>query len=868
MEKKNIGLDNVTGAFIDSSPIPQFIINHEHKIIFWNKALETYTGIKSSEVMGTDKHRKVLYHAEKPLMADLLIDDDLEGIKKWYQNCKKSIYMDNAFAAEEFFPNVGENGTWLSFTATKIKDNEGHIIGVLETLEDITQRKNIELKLRHAEKEWEVTFDALADPIAIIDVNHNIKKVNKAMAQGLKKEAKDIVGVKCFSLVHETDGPPSFCPHVKLLHDHHPHSKEFPIDKLHGEYDVSVSPIVDDDGKLRGSVHVAHDVTQRRKMEAALKENEEKFREVFNNANDMISLNLMREDGIPGKFLEVNRVGQEMLGYTRDEFLKMSPSDIISTKDQEGMSETVKKLRKIGYATLELTNITKEGKEIPVEVSIHLFRLQNQEVIISVARDVTERRKAEKALMQSEKKYRTLFENMLEGFAYCQMLFDDDGQPIDWIYIDVNRAFYQLTGLENIEGKKVTKAIPGIIEAQPELFEVYGRVAMTGIPETIELYFKPLKIWLNISVFSPASEYFVAVFENITQRKNAEIALTESEEKYRLISENSGDVIWLMDLDSQRFSYVSPSVYKLRGYTVEEVLNQSMEDVLTPESYQYIMEKLPEKIQAFLSGDESVKIQTFRVDQVCKNGMTVPTEVVNNILTDKDGNITGLLAVSRDITKRVEMEEEIQKSLQEKEMLLKEIHHRVKNNLMIISSLLNLQSRYIKDKEALGIFKESQNRAKSMALIHERLYRSTDLKRIDFGDYISTLATDLFRNYSDDSGRIRLNIDVDDLMMDINTTIPLGLILNELVTNSLKHGFPDGKSGEIMVKFKLIDDVYTLSVKDTGTGFPENLDYKNTDSLGLQLVNSLTSQIDGEIELDTSNGTEFSIRFKEKEYGT
>jgi len=502
-----------------------------------------------------------------------------------------------------------------------------------------------------------------------------------------------------------------------------------------------------------------------------------------------------------------------------------------------------------------------------VDVALHIFQLQGQDVIISVARDITERRKAENALIQSEKKYRTLFENMLEGFAYCKMLFDDEGQPIDWIYIDVNPAFYELTGLEDIQGKKVTEAIPGIIEAQPELFELYGRVTISGEAETIEVYFKPLEIWFNISAFKPAPEHFVAVFENITERKMAEIALKESEEKYRLISENTGDVIWLMDLDSQRFTYISPSVYKLRGYTAEEVLDQSLEDILTPESYQYLMEKLPQKIQAYSLGDESMKLQTFRVEQACKDGRTVPTEVVANILTDETGNITGLLAVSRDITKRVEMEEEIQKSLQEKEMLLKEIHHRVKNNLMIIASLLNLQSRYIKDKKALSIFKESQSRANSMALIHEKLYRSTDLKRINFGEYIKTLSTDLFRTYVGDPSRVRLNIDVEDVMLDINTSIPLGLILNELVSNSLKHAFPDERTGEINVVFTLTNDEYQLKVSDTGIGFPSDLDYRNTDSLGMQLVTSLTSQIDGELELDTTKGTEFCIKFKEKEYG-
>ncbi len=206
---------------------------------------------------------------------------------------------------------------------------------------------------------------------------------------------------------------------------------------------------------------------------------------------------------------------------------------------------------------------------------------------------------------------------------------------------------------------------------------------------------------------------------------------------------------------------------------------------------------------------------------------------------------------------------QLEQSLEEKKMLLKEIHHRVKNNLMVISSLLSLQSQYIKDKYDLDLFKESQNRAKSMALIHERLYRSTDLKSINFGDYIQTLATDLFETYVTDPDRIKLNMNLENEMVDINTTVPLGLIVNELITNSMKHAFNDDIEGEIKIKFQKKNDKFTLIVEDTGIGFPDDLDFKNTESLGLQLVNSLTNQIDGKIELDAHHGTKFKITFKE-----
>ncbi|MDI6644135.1 MAG: sensor histidine kinase [Methanobacteriaceae archaeon] len=219
-----------------------------------------------------------------------------------------------------------------------------------------------------------------------------------------------------------------------------------------------------------------------------------------------------------------------------------------------------------------------------------------------------------------------------------------------------------------------------------------------------------------------------------------------------------------------------------------------------------------------------------------------------------------LTNAQRELTKKnIELSELNKKN----EMLLKEIHHRVKNNLMVISSLLNLQSRQIKDKGYLEIFKESQNRARSMALIHERLYQGSDLKRIDFSDYINTLAHELFNTYVKRPGSINLKINVKDVMLDTDIAVPLGLVVNELISNSLKHAFPDDKTGEVTITMEKDKDKYILIVSDDGVGLPPDMDYTRTKSLGLQLVHALTSQINGKVEINGSNGTTFKITFSE-----
>lgn len=248
-----------------------------------------------------------------------------------------------------------------------------------------------------------------------------------------------------------------------------------------------------------------------------------------------------------------------------------------------------------------------------------------------------------------------------------------------------------------------------------------------------------------------------------------------------------------------------------------------------------------------------------------KDGTIIPVFFSISLIQSEDNETVGIVCIGSDITDMVSSKNEIKNSLQEKELLLREVHHRVKNNLQIISSLLNLQSGYIKNKDDLEIFKDSLSRVKSMAFIHEQLYQSSNFVNINFSEYIGNLVTYLLHYYTEDPGSIKLNISVEDVFIDLDTSIPLGLIVNELVTNSLKHAF-QGKPGEISIDLHSIDDnQYTLTVADNGTGLPEGFDF-NTETLGLQLVNGLVKQLDGTIELDSSNGTRFKIIINRLEY--
>jgi two-component sensor histidine kinase/CheY-like chemotaxis protein len=229
-----------------------------------------------------------------------------------------------------------------------------------------------------------------------------------------------------------------------------------------------------------------------------------------------------------------------------------------------------------------------------------------------------------------------------------------------------------------------------------------------------------------------------------------------------------------------------------------------------------------------------------------------------------NGNL--LASAIRYAIERKWTEEKIKASLREKNVLLREIHHRVKNNMQVISSLLNLQSRHADDEKALDMLRGIQNRVKSMTLIHERLYQSEDIAKVSFAEHVQTLTSHLFSSYGVEARTVKLSINIKDVLLDINTAIPCSLIINEIVSNSLKHAFPDGRKGEIKVAMHLINKKeIRLVLSDDGVGLPEDVDFRKTESLGLHLVRLLAeNQLHGDIKLDRTKGTNFNIRLKVK----
>jgi PAS domain S-box-containing protein len=374
---------------------------------------------------------------------------------------------------------------------------------------------------------------------------------------------------------------------------------------------------------------------------------------------------------------------------------------------------------------------------------------------------------------------------------------------------------------------------------------------------------KEINVSLTLSAIFDSSGNLVGIStiaRDITQRKKAEIALRESEKFLDNVVENIPNMIFVKNADDLSFKRVNKTGELYFGHPRDDLVGKSDYDFFPKNEADFFTEKDREVLQR----GELLDIPEETIDTTDLGQRLLHTKKIP--LLDEEGNPQYLLGIAEDITELKRAENELKESLRVKEALLREIHHRVKNNMQIISSLLNLQTGYVHEEETKNVLIDSQSRVKSMAMIHEKLYMSDDLSHVNFKEYAEKLVLDIFYTYGIQIGTIEPILNLEEIELNMETAIPLGLILNELIINSLKSAFPGDNTGTITVQLRAFNEKFILNVADDGIGFPENIDLKTIDSLGLQLVKTLVSQLDGEITLDRSHGTDFKITFKELKY--
>ena len=601
------------------------------------------------------------------------------------------------------------------------------------------------------------------------------------------------------------------------------------------------------------------EIDERKETEVLLRQSEESYRDVFEAAPDVI-FTISSTNAV---FTSINPAFEKISGWSVAEWLGKPFLEIIHPDDlSKAVSMYTQTLRGQDTQMEELRYICKSGEYLVAEIK-GVPQILGGKIVgkLGFARDVTERKRSERALQNSEISYRLLAENMTDVIWKLDLNLK---------YTYISPSFERMSGYSSEEIKELT--------LEKILTPDSLKIVRQALAEELENEKKPNKdlfrsrtieveeickdgrtVWIEVNTtFLRDHEGrpigIQGCSREITARKRTEKALIESEEKYRTIFENTGNATLILDEDTT-ISFTNTKSYEFFGFPSAEIVGKSWtefihkDDIENMKKYHNLRRLNPE------AAPRNYEFRLFdREGKIRYVFMTIA------MIPGTKQSVASLM----DITQIKRSENRLRASLEEKEMLLKEVHHRVKNNMQVIYSLLSLQSERIEDPQTQRMFKESQNRVKSMAMIHEKLYRSEDLARINFAEYLRSLTADLYRSYRAGSDGIQLKVDVQDVFLGIDTAIPCGLITNELVSNSLKYAFPAGTKGEIHIE--LLRDhnrEFSLIVSDNGIGFPGNIDFRNTESLGLQLVNTLTGQLGGTIELDRSSGTAFRIIFSE-----
>jgi PAS domain S-box-containing protein len=585
-----------------------------------------------------------------------------------------------------------------------------------------------------------------------------------------------------------------------------------------------------------------------KQVEEKVRENEERYRTLIETATDVI-ITINNES----KILFCNPVVKNIFGYEPDELIGKDVMILIPDYLREahaaGFSQYVKdKHQSRSQVVREVKGLHKNGNEIFLEVSYGEIQKNGSSIFIGFLRDVTNKRTVEEALSKVQEKFRLAVDHFPSTFV----IYDTE-RRINFI----NKEGLRITGYkeEDILNKRDEEVFP------PELTNNYipllKECIRTKTPQkkefTVNLQnqaYTFMDYYVPVLNKEGNIDQVVGICHDVTSHKRAE----ETKTLLASIVESSHEAIIGKNLDGTIISW-NCAAAKIYGYKVEEAIGKNIAFII-PDERKHEIEEFHRKV---VLGE---KIQQHESMRVRKDGTKFYVSLTISPIRDSYGKIAGASIIEHDITEQKIASLQLKNSLKEKEILLKEIHHRVKNNLQIVSSLLNLQANCIDDKKALSVFVECQNRIRAMALVHEKLYQTKDFARIDFNGYVRDLVANLFQSYAVNTYQTNFYQYIDDIYINVDTIITLGLIINELVTNSIKHAFVNMVQGGIFVSFFRKDkNSLSLSVADTGRGLPENFDINNTESLGLRLVTTLVDQLNGSIETKVNKGTEFVITF-------
>ena len=850
-------------AILSSANYAIISTNPEGIVTTFNAAAERGLGYLAKEVVG--KKTPELWHDKDEIIARARTLTEELGfeVKPGFESFVAKARLGGADENEWTYVRKDGKRYPISLSVTAMTDNFGRVTGFLGVIADITERRQAEKRLKDSLQEIRELQSAMDEHaiVAITDPRGIITYANDKFCAISKYSPEELIGQD----------------HRILNSGYHP--KEFFRDMWttigqgrvwHGEIrnkakdgslywvDATIKPFLDENGKPRQYIAIRTDITERKQAEEGLRLSEERFRQAFDGAP--IGMSLVSPSG---RFLKVNKALCQMLGYNEVDLLQTDFQHVTHPDDLAKDLGFVRRLlhEEIQSYQIEKRYLHKDGSSVSVMLSVSLVRDREGEPLYFVAQieNITERKRAEEQLRETEERFRLIVDGVND---YALFMLDTEGRVATW-----NSGAEKLKGYkaEEIIGQHFSKFYPeeALVAGRPkrELDEVliHGHLHDEGwrVRKDGSRFYAHVLI---TAVYDAQGHHrgFSKITRDITESRRAEQALQTSEQRLRLAAEAAGVAIWdwnTMD-DSLRWDEQMFQIYGLPPDPEGRVQYQQWAACVLPEDLPRQEEILRETIAT--SGQSRREFRIIRAS----DGTVRHIQAAEVAVAAEDGRITNVVGINVDITERKLAEQKIAESLQEKEALLREVHHRVKNNMQVISSILQLQTNYIKDQEALEVFRDCQNRIRTMALIHEKLYRSEGMAQIDFKDYLESLVNLLLRSQSGKALALRHELQIERIMLDLDTAIPLGLIANELISNCLKHAFAGRTDGIVRVVFQqAAPGRLCFSVEDNGKGLPEGFDPDKTTSLGMRLVKILTGQIKGTLEFGSRDGTRIAVTF-------
>jgi len=639
---------------------------------------------------------------------------------------------------------------WTQTTARAIKDKDGNVLFYEGFIIDVTERLQELQQLHESEERFRALIENASDMILTITADGNLNYVSPAALRITGYQADEVIGRNIVEFIHADDLPlalqalasrskiSGLAPDPIELRFHHKDGVWRIVEILGNnllEYPA-----------VKGIVLNVRDITDRKQAEAAVRESEDRYRDLVENSQDLLCTH-----DLNGQILSANPRAEKMLGYEHTALLQMNFRDILAPEALPGLTAYLRRITKRGADQGQMIVQTKTGERRIWEYN-NTLRTEgvSTPIVRGMARDITERKRAEDALRENEKTFRSLFENMLNGFAYCQMLFEQE-RPSDFIYLEVNKAFETLTGLKNVVGKKVSEVIPGIRESDSELIATYGRVALTGIAETFETYVEALRMWLSISVYSPKKDYFVAVFDVITERKQAEEALHQAEIHFRALVEQTPAVIYTVDSrQPDFFVYISQQIEALSGYSPQAWIAdaQLWNNLIHTEDRERV---LAEEIRTNETG-EPFNIE-YRL--IHRDGHLMWVHEEARQLHDASGQPTVWQGFMLDITERKLAEEKIRQSEKRYHSLFEQTHDAV----FIMDFMGNHVSVNQRAADMLGYTLAEIQKLTFRDISAEITQSENILKRLVAGEQIPPYER-LFRKKNGQSFPVEINVEL------------------------------------------------------------------------------------------------------------